>query len=232
MVSGRRWSYDEFENLLVRHPLMTNLVCLLVWGGYDSEGQLIRTFRVTEDRTYADADDETIELEGIAEVGIIHPLHLSETERSLWGELLSDYEIVPPFLQLGRTIYSLKSEEATAKEITRFADIKIPAVSLVGTLEKLGWARGIPEDGGVFHEHSKPFYGANITAVVQYDDGVPVGYMVDWNDQTIECCFFVRGIYTAQMYPAHQNAVPLGELDPVVISEVLSDLNALAAKGK
>jgi len=242
MVSGRRWSYDEFENLLVRHPLMTNLVRLLIWGGYNCEGQLIRTFRVTEDKNYANADDETIELEGIAEVGIIHPLHLLQTERSLWGELFSDYEIVPPFPQLGRTLYSLNPEETTAKEITRFKDIKIPAISLTGTLEKLGWVRSALCDHGCFYEHLKPFYSANVTAVVgEYDGGIPTGMIGDWDYPAITQCFFIPGIHTADSFghPIHWytlwhplERMPLSEVDPVLISEVISDLSAVAAKGK
>lgn len=38
------------------------------------------------------------------------------------------------------------------------------------TLEKLSWDRGIPEDGGVFFEHTKPFYGAGIHCYY-YDKG-------------------------------------------------------------
>jgi predicted DNA-binding WGR domain protein len=231
MVTGRRWRVEEFEGLLVRHPLMVNLVRLLVWGAYDAQGKLTGTFRVTEDQSYADATDETVELAGAASVGIVHPLHLEEGERAAWGELFSDYELVPPFTQLGRALYDLEPGEGEAKEITRFKDIPLPPQTLVFTLEKLGWARGVPQDAGIFYEHSKPFYGANVTAVVQYD-GVPVGYYEGWDDQKMERCFFVPGIYTPEMYPEHKQALPLGEVDPVVISEVLNDLTSIAAKGK
>ncbi len=231
MVTGRRWPIAEFEQLLVRHPLMVNLVRLLLWGGYDTQGQLVATFRVTEDQTYADVNDDDFSLAGFQEVGLVHPLPLSDETKSAWGELFSDYEIVPPFPQLGREIYTLEVEEVSQTEITRFAQLKIPAVSLVGTLEKLGWQRGIPADAGVFYEHAKPFYGANVTAVVEYE-GVPVGYMIDWEDQSLERCFFVPGIYTPKMYPQHKNKIPLGEIEPVVISEVLRELTQIAGKAR
>ena len=241
MVSGRRWSCAGFEMLLVRHPLMFNLVRLLVWGAFDTKGKLVGTFRVTEDQTYANVDDESFELGGIAEVGIVHPLHLSETERSAWGELLSDYEIVPPFAQLGRSLYRLNPEETTAKEITRFKDINIPAISLTGTLEKLGWVRGALCDHGCFYEHLKPFYGANVTAIVGGYEGIPTGMIMDWGDQAIAQCFFTPGIRIANSFgePIHGysyrhslKVMPLSKVDPVLISEVLSDLSAVAAKGK
>ncbi len=164
-------------------------------------------------------------------MGIAHPLHLSEDVRAAWGQLLADYELIPTFPQLGRPVYTLEDGDADQSEITRFKDRKVPAVSFVGTLDRLHWVRGIPADGGVFSEHSKPFYGANITAIVEYY-GVPVGYMEGWDDQSVESCFFVPGIYDPQMYARHEKKLRLGEVDPVVISEVLSDLHTVAAKGK
>jgi predicted DNA-binding WGR domain protein len=231
MVTGRRWTPADFESLLVRHPLMTNLVRLLLWGGYDASGKLIATFRVTEERDYADVDESAFALDGLAKVGVVHALHLSDADKSAWGEIFGDYEIIPPFPQLGRASHKLEPEEETVKELTRNKGLKIPSITLVGILDRHGWLRGIPEDGGVFHEHTKAFEGANVTAVIQYP-GIPVGMMVDWEDQEVESCFFVPGIYTPKMYPDHNKALPLGSVDTVVISEVLGTLGALAAKAK
>jgi hypothetical protein len=231
MVTGRRWPREEFELLLVRHPLMTNLVRLVVWGAYDAEGKLTGTFRVTEDLSYGDSSDEQYDLSAAVEVGIVHPYHLSDEERSAWGELFSDYELVPPFVQLGRPILGLDPAEVAATEILRYQQTKIPPQSLVFGLEKQGWERGLPEDGGVFHSHSKPFYGSNLTAIVEYE-GVPVGYMEGWDEQSMERCFFIPGIWKPSWYTDHKELLPLGQVDPVVISEVLNDLAGIAAKGK
>lgn len=232
MVTGRRWQKDEWELLLARHPLMTNLTRLLIWGAYDPSGKLAETFRLTEDLTCADAADELFDLANYPEVGVVHPLHLSDDVKGAWGELLSDYEIVPPFSQLGRPILRLEGAEGTKTDIQRFKSVKIPPQTLVFTLEKLGWQRGIPQDAGIFYSHSKPFYGANVTAVVEYEEGVPVGYMEGWDDQMITRCFFIPGVWKPDMYPDHKNVLRLGEVDPVVISEVLADLTGIAAKGK
>jgi hypothetical protein len=229
MVMGRRWTVDEFTLLLVRHPLMTHLVQRLVWGSYDGAGRLTATFRVTEDQTCADEMDETFELNGLAQLGIVHPLHLTPETRSTWSERLIDYEIVQPFQQLGRSLHALEPGEAAQKEITRFKDAKVPAITLVGLLEKSGWLRGVPEDGGVFHEHSKVFPGANVTAIAEYE-GISVGAIDSSYPQSIERCFFFEGIYTPQIYPRHPDPLPLSEVDPLVISEVLEDLMAIAAK--
>ncbi len=127
MVSGRRWRPAEFESLLVRHPLMINVVRLVLWGGFDGKGQLISTFRVTEEHDYADVHDAAHRLEGLAKVGVVHPLHLTDEQRSAWGEIFGDYEIMPPFPQLGRAVHRLTPEERAAREIVRNKGIKIPA---------------------------------------------------------------------------------------------------------
>jgi hypothetical protein len=172
MVTGRRWTVGEFEALLVRHPLMVNLVRRLLWGGYDAQGKLVRTFRVSEERECADAEDRACTLAGVATAGVVHPLHLTEGERSAWGEVFGDYEIISPFPQLGRPVHRLEAGEAEAREITRFADVKVPGVSVAGGLEKAGWVRGVLHDHGDFHEHSKHFPGAGVAAVVEYEPGL------------------------------------------------------------
>jgi predicted DNA-binding WGR domain protein len=232
MVTGRQWPRADFELLLARHPLMTHLVRTLVWGAYTDQGALKATFRVTEDQTYADSADETFDLTPFAKVGIVHPLRLPENERGAWGELLSDYEIIPPFMQLGRPILRLEAQELQKTDITRFNHLKIPAASLIFGLEKLGWVRDMPADGGGFNGHSKPFYQANITAVVQYEEGAGIGYIVDAPDQNIRYVAFVPGIQTMAWWPQHKDRLPLKEIDPVVISEVLSDMVTVMAKAK
>lgn len=233
MVAGRRWSKQEFVDFFVTHPLQTHLARLLLWGSYaDGAKRPAAMFRVTEERDLADRDDEPFELPADGKIGLVHPLQLTEDDLAAWGEVFSDYELVPAFAQLGRPTYTLESGEADAVVLDRFKARKVAATTLVGTLEKLGWARGMAEDGGVFSEHSKPFYAAGTTAIVQYE-GVPMGYMVDWDDQSVEACFFIEGIYDGtDWYPRHKNRLRLGDVDSLVLSEVLNDLNTLASKAK
>lgn len=235
MVTGRRWTGEEFDKLILHHPLMVHLARLLVWATYTSSGAIAGTFRVTEDQTLANAADEPFTLEPNASVGVLHPLQLGEDRQTLeqWGQLFGDYEIVPPFAQLGRPTYRLTSEQLAQKEITHFkARGKIPAQSLVFGLEKLGWQRGVPADAGWVGEHSKQFYGANLTAIINYEEGFSVGYWEGAGDQTIQRVFFVPGLYTPAMYPDHKNALPLSQVDAIALSEVLSDCELLLSKAK
>jgi predicted DNA-binding WGR domain protein len=235
MVTGRRWTGEEFDKLLVHHPLMLHLVRRLVWASYGPSGAVVATFRVTEDQTLGDVSDQPFTLPPAASVGVLHPLQLAEHPHVLeqWGQLFGDYEIVPPFAQLGRPAYRVTPEQADQRVITHFeARGKLPAQSLVFGLEKLGWQRGVPADAGWVGEHSKQFYGANVTAIICYEEGFSVGYWEGAEDQTIKRVLFLSGLYTPQMYPEHKDALRLTDVDPIALSEVLGDCELLLAKAK
>jgi len=152
-------------------------------------------------------------------------------EVSVWGEVWSDYELVPPFPQLGRPIHRLNPEEADVINLDRFNTVTLPATTLVFGLEKLGWIRGRPADAGGFSEHAKPFYSSGITAIVEYDPGAYVSSIVDSDDQTITGVFCVPRIYSAtEHWPSHDDRIPWNQVDPVVVSEVLADLTTIVAK--
>ena len=235
MVTGRRWTATEFQQLLVGQPLMVHLVRMLVWASYAPSGALATTFRVTEDRTLGDAADTLFELPPDATVGVLHPLQLADQPQVLaqWGQVFADYEIIAPFPQLGRSTYRLTPEQLAQQEMTQFKSRgQLPAQSLVFGLEKLGWLRGIPADAGWVGEHSKQFHGAKVTAVITYSEGFSVGYWEGAGDQTIERVFFVAGLYTPQMYPDHAQPLHLASVDAIALSEVLGDCELLLTKAK
>jgi hypothetical protein len=221
MIDGRAWQTEEFKSLLVEHPVMGNLVRSLIWVGYDKSEQLMASFRVTEDRTYADIHDEGLDLTDIATVGILHPAQLSEELRAAWGELMSDYEIMAPFRQLSRTIFTLESDEYQAYEITRFQNISIPYVTLASILEGTGWIRGTT--------YCKPWVRATVTAVLEATNSFSAVYRDDRVE--LKRCFFIRGIYP-QVKLNDENAMRLDQVDAVVMSEVLRNLGAVASKGE
>lgn len=233
MVTGRRWKVEDFNALLVRHPLMTHLVRALVWGAFDQQGKRLASFRVTEERDFADVEDNACSLDQAATVGVLHPLELSEAERAAWGEVLSDYEIVSPFPQFGRAVYALEGDEAGQDDLRRFHQLQLVAPTLVFTLEKLGWLRGVAMDAGCFDEHSKQFPAAGVTAVIGYDGTVGMGY-IDPNELlTITSVQFIKGLRPPSGYGwDKQGVMKLSEVPPVVMSEVLADLHVLKSKAR
>ena len=74
MVTRRRWTAGEFRRLFVDHPLIWHLARRLVWVAEDDAKAT--PFRVAEDRTFADAGDDTLTLPEHTGIGIAHPLEL------------------------------------------------------------------------------------------------------------------------------------------------------------
>lgn len=232
MVTGRNWTASDFQQFLVHHPLMIHIIRMLIWGEFNDEGKLLRTFRVTEDQTYADEEDRDLELIGSNRIRAVHAMLLSDELKSKWQGVLLDYEIVPPFKQLERPIFKLEVGENEQLEITRFKDIQVPAISMVGIFDRCGWRRGVPEDAGCFYSHSKFFPGAGVCAMAIYQ-GVSVGYMMESDPQSVESCYFFKADNDkVDMYfdSSKMHKIPLGEVDPIVISEVLHDLMLIIAK--
>lgn len=232
MVTGRLWPVVDFENFLVKHPLMINLVRTVIWGVYDNQGKLSTTFRVTEEQDYADAEDKPFQIPPEAQVGIAHPLHVDAATARVWGELLGDYEIAAPFPQFGRAVYTLEPAELNTKALSRYKGTKIVAPTLVFTLEKFGWSRGFAMDGGCFDEHSKQFPAANVTAIVNYEGTVAMGYIDPNETLIVQDVIFVAGMRAPSGYGEDLNkALQLSDVSPVVLSEVMADLTALSVKG-
>jgi hypothetical protein len=213
---------------------MTHLAQKLIWAGYDVDGKRTLSFRVTEERDYANSDDDAVSLDGTGLIGLVHPAELSNAERSQWGEVLSDYEVVSPFPQLGRAVYSLEKGEEKKESIDRFHGLKLVAPTLVFTLEKLGWVRGVAMDGGCFTEHSKQFRAANVTAVIDYDGVVGMGYIDPNETLTLQSINFCSGMRNPSGYgwDKQDKMLTLGEVPPIVVSEVIADLHVLKSKSK
>ena len=65
MIDGRRWSAEEFGQLLVRHPLLQTLVRGLVWGVFSDDDVLLQSFRVTAAGAYTDVAGKPVTIPGM-----------------------------------------------------------------------------------------------------------------------------------------------------------------------
>jgi predicted DNA-binding WGR domain protein len=175
MANSRRWGIGEFKMFFVEHPLLTHLVRRLVWGIFSDMGALVTTFRVAEDRSLADKNDDVLTVRDDARVGLVHKLNLSEGDIKAWQKVFGDYELVQPFDQLTRATYALDASQHDGESITRFKKRKVETKKVMGLLSR-GWRRGPAEDGGVAHLVYKPI-ARDLYAVLDVDGGIYIGAM-------------------------------------------------------
>ncbi|MEV0664657.1 DUF4132 domain-containing protein [Actinomadura luteofluorescens] len=225
MVTGRRWTPQEFRTLLVDHPLMWHIARRLVWLAETGAGAdaAVTAFRLAEDRTYADAADDALIPPDGTRIGVAHPLSLGDA-LGTWSEVFADYEIMQPFPQLGRDVHRLADEERQAVRLERFESLTAPWGKVVG-LERRGWRRGTPMDNGTERWISRPVPGG-LHVVVELDPGIQVGWG-DGNDDQV-----LRTVWLADEPGDHHpwktgSEHRFAELDEVTASEVLADLRSI-----
>lgn len=222
MVRNRRWTAATHRQLFIEHPLLWHMTRRLIWASFDANGTLTGSFRIAEDRSLADVQDDPIVLSDDTLVGIAHPLHLADA-LGTWGEVFADYEILQPFPQLQREVYAFTEEELASTRLTRFQDSIVPTAKVLG-LSRFGWERGAPMDGGISNE-SYRVLGGDHSAVVDLEPGIAVGYVMDEPEQKIS----VRLSFTGEEGDRWQQGTPchFADLDPVTASELLRELTIL-----
>lgn len=157
MCQRRRWTAEQFRLFLVEHPLVRHLTRRLLWGVYNDENALITCFRVAEDSTYSDAQDELFTLPA-GNIGIPHVLEIPPESAAAFRQIYVDYELLPPFQQLERGSYHLAGNERNTHELTRWQGRLCQAGRIVG-LERRGWQR-LEESGSVYAMRKSTPYGA------------------------------------------------------------------------
>jgi hypothetical protein len=224
MCARRRWTRDVFQRFIVDHPLMVHLARRLVWGQYGADGAdgaRGSLFRVVEDRTLANANDDRFELADDARVGVVHRLEMNDGDTDAWSRVFGDYEIIQPFPQLARETFAPTKDEARATSLERVKGLKVPTGKVLH-LDASGWRRGPPQDGGAVCWYEKPV------------------------DESWTICLDLSGIFTGMMSGSPEqelgdvyvqkdgtwgkaSRLEIGALDPVVFSELARDLESLRA---
>ncbi len=138
MLESTEITVSDLEARFARHPLLVHAARRLVWGMRD--GETLTTFRVVEDGTYADVGDLPLALEPASRISVVHPLDIDADLRARWGTLFADYELLQPFEQLGRFIYTGSASEAVTM-LKKLAGVMVPARSLLHTLALHRWER-------------------------------------------------------------------------------------------
>nr|BFE28296.1 WGR and DUF4132 domain-containing protein [Actinomadura rugatobispora] len=230
VVAGRRWTLAEFRGLFVEHPLMWHIARRLVWVAESTAeetgpAETAVTFRIAEDRTFADLDDDVLTLPEACRIGIPHPLHMDERERAAWADVLADYEIVQPFRQLGRSVLALTGEERASGRLTRFEGYTVPVGAVLGLVHR-GWDRGVPLDAGGERWISRRV-APDRYVIIDLKYGISVGNVEASGPQTLEHVWI--GNRPADYHRGRGTPYTFGELDPVMAAEVLDDLTELTA---
>ena len=179
MVTGRRWTPGRLRDAAGPPPADDQPRPPRPLGRLRRGGQARRHLPHHRGARLADVDECHVRLGRPGQRSASStPCTSTDEQRSAWGEIFGDYEIIPPFPQLGRTVHRLEPGEETARELVAQQGDQGPGHH-AGRHPRRGTAGSAASlrTADYFSEHSRPFEWANVTAVIKYAarGGIPIG---------------------------------------------------------
>ncbi|MDJ1494760.1 DUF4132 domain-containing protein [Cytophagaceae bacterium DM2B3-1] len=223
LVIQRKWKPEKWQSFFVNNPIMFVYATHLLWGTFDASGKLSHTFYCAEDTSLLNLQDEEITIAEDSMVGMVHPLDLSEEERAAWIQKFYEAGIEPLFPQLLRPSVLLSDTDKDLTEVEEFADKKGNAVQIKGAFKRFGWTAWELGDHGDIYSFSKSFDELGVQAFIETGGGLFMGYTEDGWMAEFGKCYFRK--MAGNIYQSPN--LPLGEVPPIVYSEVLSELRQI-----
>jgi hypothetical protein len=182
-----------------------------------------------------DPDDNEIAIEDDAQIGIVHPLQLSESDLKKWQHKFFDLSIEPVFSQLDRQFYVLAPEDKQVTIVRKYNETKTESGSIRTTLERHGWRKGPAGDGGTIDTFFKDDYAGEIMAVLDVEGVSVSGFDTDYEPQLGLLYFRNRPNEKNHWLSAPKDdndplLIPLGNLPEVFYSEVIAAIKAIKVR--
>ena len=157
MIAGFEWTVPLWRSRFLDRPLLGILAQRILWTARNPTTNTSRTFRVAEDFTFADENDDELQFEDTEIITISHPMNWTGEEQATWKRIAIDYDLSPLFPQWDRETHLPTDEEKRGNEITRFYGRTVDHRQLRSRLARSGWQMGhIKESGAtsIFHLRS------------------------------------------------------------------------------
>jgi len=220
-----------------------------------------QVFRPLEDGTLTGADDTPITLPAEGAVRLVHPAELTAEAHARWRQRLADYEVKPVFPQLERTVIRLSDKERGAQWWEGLAGQQFNTRQERRTLDSTGWRTAKTFNPPEWQTHplnERGYYGPiNFDTCYyrrspQFDgwDLMRVTYLSSeqrddelWQWRIILGLGFTRdatflGNVRTDPPASHPTVdgdprlLSLGEVSSVALSELISELQQIVARGR
>lgn len=155
LVTGQTWPAWLWRLLFVDHPLADRSALELVFEVKDKRRW--KSFRVTQERTFADPNDTSVEVADDAPVRLAHPADLDANALQEWRDVAERDGWAPPIPQLDRPV-STATRDADLEEV--IAGLAVPyARTLAGRLVQLGFKPGEVDEHGMIADRVRTLGG-------------------------------------------------------------------------
>ncbi|WP_334320469.1 DUF4132 domain-containing protein [Gilliamella apicola] len=104
MCAEHQWRVGDWQKYLQSHPIMGRFIQRLVWLELDSNGQIVNSFRPTEDGKLITNQNKEISLDQHHFISVAHSALLSSEDIAQWQSHLKDYKVTSWFDQLSHPL--------------------------------------------------------------------------------------------------------------------------------
>ena len=220
MCAERQWRVEDWQKYLQPHPIVGRLIQRLVWLELDNNGQIVNSFRPTEDGSLITNQDEEILLDQNHFIIVAHSALLLSDDIAQWQTHLKDYKVTPLFEQFS----------ALLPDMSKFKDDVIDdrlgwltdSFTLRGVLKKLGYERDDIEDGGCFYGYHKYFDSLDLYINIEFS-----GSMVP--EENIPVVLY--NLYFSSKKGFKDRAIALDKLPKVLLAEGYANYMTVANAG-
>jgi hypothetical protein len=215
-IEARDWSFADWSERYLRHPLRGTIVQALIWrvGSW--------TLMVAGDRL-VDLKGRTPEIEADARVRLWHPLDTMPEEVLAWRRRIQEVGVTQPIKQAHREIYVLTdAERQTGVYSNRFAAHILRQHQFRALCQARGWRYDLMGawDGYNTPIRPLPMHGLSVEYQVEVlDDGGTSASGVALHLTTDQVRFVDE----------RDQSVELDQVPPIVFSEALRDVDLFVA---
>ena len=217
MCAERQWRVEDWQKYLQPHPIVGRLIQRLVWLELDNNGQIVNSFRPTEDGSLITNQDDEILLDQNHFITIAHSALLESDDIAQWQSHLKDYKVNRLFEQFGALLPDMSKFKngIIADRLGWLTD----SFTLRSVLTKLGYGRDDIEFRGSFYGYHKYFSSLNIYINIEFS-----GSMVP--EENIPAVLYY--IYFSNKKGFKDRAIALDKLPKVLLAEGYANYMAVA----
>lgn len=126
MQTGRQWKSERWAELIGDHPILGHLARRLLWKVVDKDFNTVSVVLPDAEGTFMNLDFEEVTPDPKQhKLALVHPIELTDDERTEWVEQLADFEIIQPFDQLERTVYHKENAEEDIKDLSGYMEDRV-----------------------------------------------------------------------------------------------------------
>lgn len=167
-ITGQRWPAQRWHRLFLQHPLLRIVGRSLIW-----QLQQGVSFRIAEDFSLVDANDDPVELPADAHITLWHPADAAPGEAEAWRTCLADYELQPLIDQVGAACLLPDASQWKDGALHPAAALEISQGALSGLLAKWNYRPGSVEDGPGIYEHNLDLTGPQLSITLNHGRYMP-----------------------------------------------------------